>query len=315
MDMHRNAAGMVLSLLMIAGALSPDALLKVRAQDVATDLVLVCPAREEQIAIRERTRLLAAVPVGVAITALPQQPAQELPEGTNFVLSLDHLTLAAGTETKSRRTVGPTLFLVQDGTMAVIDSGRPRQPVGHPGFGPGESVLVERTHLVKLQNTGDEAGSILLLGLLPPKGKLPIGPFGAPANIWIPFPEEREQLIHRQMLSGEIGGLPREETLLFAACLHWTDPAAEITAPRYPGPVGLLVLRGQVLVNETERIGAGICWLSPSYASPRIRAGEQAPDIVLFGALKSNAQPETAAGGSDASASLDWAGLSPTDET
>ena len=313
MNNRRNAAVIVLSLLLIAGA--APALPAVQAQDVATDLAALCPAREEPIAIGERPQALTAVPDGIAITALAHHSAMQLPEGTAFVLSLDHLTLAAGNETKTRRTVGPTLFLVQDGTMAVIDNGRARQLVAHPGSEPSESALVERNHLVKLQNTGDDAGRVLLLGLLPPEGQLPIGPFGQPASIWIPFPEEREQLTHRQMLSGEISGLAREETALFAACLHWTNPAAEIPATRYPGPVGVLVLRGQALVNDTARIGAGQCWLSPSYASLRIRAGEPALDLVFFGALRTSAQPQIAAGESDATASLDCAGPTATDGT
>ena len=313
MNRRRNAAVIVLSLLLIAGAV--PGLPNVRAQDVATDLATICPVREEPIAIGERPQLLAAVPAGIAVTALAHHAAVQLPEGTAFVLSLDHLTLATGTETKTRRTGGPTLFLVQDGTVAVFDSGRPRHPAGRPGFAPGESVLVERNRLVKLQNTGDEAGSVLLLGLLPPEGQVPIGPFGAPASIWIPFAEEREQLAHRQMLSGEIGGLAREETLLFATCLHWTDPAAEIAAWRYPGPVGVLVLRGQALVNDTERLGAGSCWLSPSYTSLRVRAGAQAPDIVLFGAVRTAAQPQPGTDGSDAPTSLDCVGPTATDVT
>jgi hypothetical protein len=256
-----------------------------------------------------------AVPPEITVTALADHPAQELPEGTEFVLSLDRLTLAPGKETKSRRTVGPTLFLVEEGTMAVIDSGHARQPAGRPGFIPGESVLVERNRLVKLKNAGNESGSVLLLGLLPPEGQLPIGPFGAPAHIWIPFPEEREQLIHQQMLAGEVGALAREQTQLFLSCMHWTDPASEIAPARYPGPVGLLVLRGQALVNETERIGAGTCWLSPSYTSLRIRAGEQTPDIIFFGALSSSGQPQTAADSSDASSSLGCTGPVVADDT
>jgi hypothetical protein len=312
MDNRRNAAVIMLSAILITAAIPAIVHAGTQAPDTATDLAGVCQAGEKPIEIGERPQLLAAVPAGIEVTALAHHLAAQLPEGTDFVLSLDYLKLVTEKETKSRRTVGPTLFLVDDGTMAVIEGGHPRQPAGRPGFGPGESVLVEQNRLVKLKNSGDEA-SVLVLGLLPPEGQLPISPFGAPASIWIPFTEEREQLTHRQMLSGEIGALAREETLLFAACLHWSDPASEIAPMRYPGPVGLLVLRGQVVVNETERIGAGSCWLSPSYASPRIRAGEQAPDIIFFGALRTSAEPQLATGGSDDSASLECADPTATD--
>jgi hypothetical protein len=151
-------------------------------------------------------------------------------------------------------------------------------------------VLVERNRLLELQNHGSESASTLLLGLLRPEGQLPIGPvFGAPAALWVPYPEEQEQISHRQVVIGEIGGLAREETILFAACLRWTDPSAEVVSTTYPGPVGLLVLRGQALVNEVDRLNAGDCWLSPSYSPLRIRAAEGAPEVLLFGALRESA--------------------------
>jgi hypothetical protein len=314
-DIRPTAAVIVIWAIVIAGAPSTAAHTRAQAQDSAAELAAVCPAREESIPIEERPQLLAAVPAEVAVTALAHHSAMQLPEGTDLVLSLDRLTLAAGQETKSRRTVGPTLFLVEEGTIAVIDSGRARHPVGRLGSGPSESVLVERNRLVKLKNTGNEPGSVLLLGLLPPEGQLPIGAFGTPAHIWIPFPEEREHLVHRQMLASEIGALAREETLLFVTCMHWTDPASEIVPARYPGPVGLLVLRGQVVVNDTDSISAGMCWLSPSYTSLRVRAGEHAPDIVLFGALQPPAQPQIGAGGTDVSSSLDCTGPIGADDT
>ena len=308
--MHRTATVIVLSSVLIAGALPAIAHTSAQAQDVGTDLATMCPARAESIDLGDRPQLLVAVQSGIAVSALAHHSTVQLPEGTDFVLSLDRLTLTPGTEMKSRRIAGPTLFLVEEGTVAVIDSGHARQPAGRPGFEPGESVLVDQNRLVKLQNNGNEPGSVLLLGLLPPEGQFPIGAFGAPAHIWIPFPEEREQLTHRQMLSGEISGLAREETLLFAACLHWTDSASEMTPMNYPGPVGFLVLRGQAVVNETEHIGAGSCWLSPGFTPLRIRAGEPAPDILLFGALRTSARPQIGTEGSEASPSLDCAGPS-----
>jgi hypothetical protein len=308
-DIRYTATVIVIWAAVIAGAPSTAAHTQAPAQDSGTDLASICVAGEEAVQLGNRPQLLAAVPPEITVTALANHPAQELPEGTEFVLSLDRLTLAPGTEMKSRRIAGPTLFLVEEGTVAVIDNGH-AQPAGRPGFVPGESVLVERNRLVKLHNNGNEPGSVLLLGLLPPEGQFPIGAFGAPPLIWVPFLEEREQLTHRRMLSGEIGGLAREETLLFAACLHWTAPASEMTPMNYPGPVGLLVLRGQVVINETERIGAGSCWLSPSDTPLRIRAGEPAPDILLFGALRTSAQPQMGTEGSEASSSLDCAGPS-----
>jgi hypothetical protein len=203
---------------------------------------------------------------------------------------------------------------VEAGTVAVVDGGYARQPAGRPGLDPGESVLVEQDRLVKLENPGREAGSVLVLGILPPEGQLPIGPFGEPANIWIPFSEEQEHLTHRQMLSGDVGALARADTRLFAACLQWTDPTAEIVPARYPGPVGLVVLRGQLVVNEATRLDAGMCWLSAGFEILDLRAGDQPPAVVLFGALPIAAQPRLADGASDpASPALACAGPTTAD--
>ena len=264
-----------------------------RAQSLETDLSTICPLPPTPTVSVERFAVLAAVADAIAVTALAVQPAEQLPEGTDFALSLDRVTIEARTETKYRRTVGPTLFLVQEGILDVIDSGRPRALAARPGVSSGASTLVERNRLVKLRNQSDQQTRVLLLGLLPPAGSLPIGAT-PPESIWVDFPEERERLTHDRMLSAGVGALAREETLLFAACLHWTESTAEVAPTRYPGPVGVLVLRGQALVNRTARINAGECWVSPGFSPLQIGAGEQPPALVFFGAVKSTAQPQSA---------------------
>ena len=276
---------------------------------MATDLATICPAEEEPIEIGERPQSLLLCRLGSRVTALAHHPALQLPEGTDFVLSLDHLTLAAGNGDEVASHRRSNAFLGRRGHGG---GDRQRAMPGNrqvaPDLVPGESVLVERNRLVKLENNGNEPGSVLLLGLLPPEGQLPIGPFGAPANIWIPFPEEREQLTHRQMLSGEIGGWRARRRCSSRHACTGPTPAAEIAPTRYPGPVGFwccVARPGQR--NRAHRCGqtAG----SPQ-ASRRcdIRAGEQAPDIVLFGALRTSAAAADRPEGSDASSSLDCAG-------
>ena len=296
-------ATLIALLTLLSGTAIPAVRSSAQERSSAAELGSLCAVQHEPIARDEQPALLAAIPAGVAVTAFAQQGAEHLPQGTDLTLSLDLVTVAADTETLSRVPVGPTLFLVEEGTVAVTDNGRERQPIGRPGSVAGESVLVEQDRIVKLANHGDTRASVLVFGVLPPVGQLPIGPF-EPAHFWIPFPEEREVLTHRQMLSAEIGALAREETLLFAACLHWSDSSAEIAPMRYPGPVGLLVLHGQAMINDVKRVGAGDCWIFPAYSALRVRAGEQLPDIVLFGALRSSMQPQPDISSGEASPSL-----------
>jgi hypothetical protein len=312
MNARKTAMTLVMTLALAGGTL-PLTAPGSTAQDLASDLGATCPVPEGSAQSQERPSFLAAVPDGIAVTALAQHLAQQLPEGTEFEIALDQLSLPDEAAINDRRTAGPTLFLVQGGTIAVIDNGRARHDPGLPGLAAGESVLVERNRLVDLENASGGQAVALVLGILPPEGRLPIGAFGEPAIIWIPILGEGEQHAHRQMALGSIGALAHEETLVFAACLHWTDAAAEIAPTSYPGPVGLLVLRGQALVNGTHRVGAGGCWLAPAFTPLSIGAGEAETDVVLFGAWKSSAQPHPSDQANVEAQSLDCEGPSGDD--
>ena len=307
MNARQTAISVAMTLALATGALpfsAPDS----SAQGATEGWGAPCPAPEGSSTSLERPSFLSAVPDGVAVTALAQHLAQQLPEGAEFVLALDHLALPEQAAINDRRTAGPTLFLVQGGTIAVIDSGRARHDPGQAGLVTGQSVLVEHNRLVDLENASSGQAATLVLGILPPQGRLPIGAFGEPAVIWIPIPTQGEQHEHRQMVLASIGALAHEETLLFAACLHWTDAAAQVAPTSYPGPVGLLVLRGQAIVNGAHRVGAGRCWLTPPFTPLSIGAGEADTDIVLFGAWKSSAQPHPSDAVSGEAPSLDCEG-------
>ncbi len=309
MNARQMAVTAIMTLALAAGALPLTALDSMaQDHDLATDLGATCPVPEDSAQVLDHPPFLAAVPDGIAVTALAQHPAQQLPEGAEFEVALDQLSLPDQAAINDRRTAGPTLCLVQGGTIAVIDNGRATHAAGQVGLAAGESVLVERNRLVDLENASSGQAVALVLGILPPEGRLPIAAFGEPAIIWIPILSDGEQHAHRQMALGSIGALAREETLVFAACLHWTDSAAEIASTSFPGPVGLLVLRGQALVNGTHRVGAGGCWLAPPFTPLSIGAGGDATDIVLFGAWKSSAQPQPAGEVSADAPSLDCEG-------
>jgi hypothetical protein len=311
MNARQNALMIAITLVLATGTL-PLTTPSAKAQDTPDHLSATCPVPADSTQSPERPPFLAAVPEGVALTALAHHLAQQLPEGAEFELVLDQLALPEESAINDRRTAGPTLFLVQGGTIAVIDNGRARHAAGEEGLASGESVLVERNRLVDLENAGSGQAVALVFGVLPPEGRLPIGAFGEPAVIWIPIRSEGEQHEYRQMALGAIGALAHEETLLFAACLHWSDPAA-IAPTSFPGPVGVLVLRGQAMINGAHAVGAGGCWLAPPFTPLSIAAGEAGTDAVLFGAWKSSAQPHPADAVSADAPSLDCEGPSGED--
>jgi hypothetical protein len=311
MNVRQNALTIAITLVLATGTL-PLTTPSAKAQDTPDHLSATCPVPADSTQSPERPPFLAAVPEGVALTALAHHLAQQLPEGAEFELVLDQLALPEESAINDRRTAGPTLFLVQGGTVAVIDNGRARHAAGEEGLASGESVLVERNRLVDLENAGSGQAVALVFGVLPPEGRLPIGAFGEPAVIWIPIRSEGEQHEYRQMALGAIGALAHEETLLFAACLHWSDPAA-IAPTSFPGPVGVLVLRGQAMINGAHAVGAGDCWFAPPFTPISIAAGEAGTDAVLFGAWKSSAQPNPADAVSADAPSLDCEGPSGED--
>jgi hypothetical protein len=278
------AAALVVALLLLGTASVPIG---------ATDLSATCPPRGDAASSTILPAVPAELPAGIEVTALAACPALELPEGTEFNLAIERVTLNADVESKTRRTAGPVLYWVEVGTVDVFRNGRNQTLV------PGESLLVERNTLVKLRNESGESAQVLLVGLLPPKGQLPITAASDAPYTWNPLPEEHELIAHEELLVSGAGIVAREETLLFAACLNWTDAAAEMAERSYPGPVGVWVLRGQAVVNGSEQLSEGGNVLTGAYSPLRVQAGEQVPAVLMFGALAASglsaAPPDSAA--------------------
>ena len=247
-----------------------------------TGLSATCPVQSEMPGTEFQPAVPAAVPAGIEVTALAACPAHELPEGTEFNLAIERVTLNADVESKTRRTAGPVLYWVEAGAVAVFRNGRSQS------LSPGESVLIERNSLVKLRNDGREPEQVLLVRLLPPEGQLPISAANEAPYNWEPLPEEQDQIAHEELVVSGAGIVAREETLLFAACLNWTDAAAEMAEQSYPGPVGVWVLRGEAVVNGSEALREGGNVLTGAYAPLRVQAGEQVPAVLIFGALASS---------------------------
>ncbi len=259
----------------------------------ATDLSTTCPPRGDAASPANPPAVPAELPAGIEVTAVAACPALELPEGTEFNLAIERVTLYSEVESKTRRTAGPVLYWVEVGTVDVLRNGKNQTLV------PGESLLVERNTLVKLRNESGESAQIILVGLLPPKGQLPITAASDAPFSWDPLPDEKELIAHEELLVSGAGLVAREETLLFAACLNWTDAAAEMAERSYPGPVGVWVLRGQAVVNGSEALSEGGNVLTGAYSPLRVQAGEQVPAVLIFGALAasglSSAPPDSAA--------------------
>lgn len=234
--------------------------------------------------------ILDAVPDGVEVVSFAQQkPVGDVPTGTELLLTMDRLTVPAGAATNSRRTVGPTLLLTEDGTIGVFENGRLRD--GRQ-LAQGDSLLVESNRLVALRNDGSEPASVLLLSIEPPQSPTVSVSESSRAYYFPPGqdididrdPDLDAGLVQQQLALIETGPLPPATWSLTLVCLRWTEAETEPLTIGFGAPVLILVLRGEALVDG-ESLKAGMCLPSPASVDIDVEAGGELPDVLLFGLL------------------------------
>jgi hypothetical protein len=260
---------------------TPTGALVHKSELAVTGPITVCRTASVGVSEAQRPEFLAAMPNGIKITAIAIGTAQPSAGETVLELRLDEIALSGNAQTKTTRMPGPTLFWIQESTVELRDNGHARHAPGESELGPGTSILVEANHLVQLRNFTKEPVRVLVLTEQPvTSGHFP----GGPVNMWAPM-DAAGEVSARNLARAEIGDLPDSEPVLFIACLSWTGSRADVGPAHYAGPVGLLVLRGEVLVNEVERLGPGACWISLGLEPFRLQSRTGSADIVLFGAL------------------------------
>ena len=241
------------------------------------------------------------------MVVLADQQTEDWPlRASGLILTLRHLDLDPGAASESRRAEGPLLFYVETGSVGISINSQMAY------FEAGASVLVQRSQRYVLRNASEAPASLLRVQVVPPGEETEVS-YGEPVDV---RREDRESppgppfIDSRLLLTGEIPAI-EGRTHLILGCVSWSDPAADPGDVAHPGPVGYLVLRGQMLVGETGSRGAGECVVFQAQVPHRLRAGEPPPVVLVVAAMPDGAQlwgaPAIGAGSQAAATRLKFA--------
>ena len=251
-----------------------------------------------------RTTLMtpaAGLPSGLEVAILADQPTEDWPpRASGLILTLRHLTLDPGSASESRRAEGPLLFYVETGNVGISINGVMDY------FSAGTGVLVQRNQRYVLRNASQAPASMLRVQVVPPGEETEVGGYGGSVDV---RQEDRESppgppyIDSRLLLTGEIPAI-QGRTHLLLGCLSWSDPAADPAEIAHPGPVGYLVVRGQMLVGKTSSRMAGECAGFQAREPHRLRAGSPPPVVLVVTVMPDGSRlwtTENVGEGSDAS--------------
>jgi hypothetical protein len=188
-----------------------------------------------------------------------------------------------------RIATGPGLIWVRQGGILMSVRGELAQ------LSRGDRVVVYDGWHFELEADGDLARvSFLWLESPPPTttvnddGASGVGTISQPSgrpSFWIQnnSAADREAGIDTWKLAyAPAGVIPEGEVRAFLGFLTWTQSDSEFVLDANPGPTGLYVTSGSVVVNGRTRLDQFECALSPGGASLRIE-GDVETQILLFG--------------------------------
>ena len=258
----------------------------VLAQDAEMNGLSACQSAPEvngsEQLLDPESALTVDMPPGLALAVLADTATDQWPPfARGLVMTVRHLTLDPGVTAASRQTQGPLLFYIETGSVALSINGQPQT------FDRGETVLIERGQNYQIRN--DDAANpatVLRLQIVPP-GKETQVARGDLADVrddeqeFIPGPPF---ILSRLLLTAEMPAL-EGLTHLILGCLTWSDEAPDNGETSHPGPVGLLVLEGQLLVGDSGSLAAGQCVVFQPRTPHRLRAGSPSPVILVVGAV------------------------------
>jgi quercetin dioxygenase-like cupin family protein len=222
--------------------------------------------------------LTNGLPTSVALTVLGTGQAAHLPKPPAR-LQLTYLTLAPGAGADSRQTVGPILFYVVEGRITLYVGGKP-QTLEH-----GESVLIQLGEIYAVINDGGAPATLLRLAVAPRDAvDQPVSVVVTPPPLLLtPVPPPTGTLLFR----AEVQDHPLTSARLFLICLRWYSPGSESGNYRYPGPVGVRVVSGELTVDGTRQIPESGCALLEANATHRLQSADAPPVVLMFGAIPS----------------------------
>ena len=232
--------------------------------------------------LASESALTVEMPPGLALAVLADTATDQWPPfARGLLMTVRHLTLDPGVTAASRQTQGPLLFYIETGSVGLSINGQPQT------FDRGESVLIERGQNYQIRNDDPvNPARVLRLQIVPP-GKETQVARGDLADVrddeeeFIPGPPFIQS---RLLLTAEMPAL-EGLTHLILGCLTWSDQAADTGETSHPGPVGLLVLEGQLLVGDSGSLAAGQCVVFQPQVLHRLRAGSLSPVILVVGAV------------------------------
>jgi quercetin dioxygenase-like cupin family protein len=261
---------------------------RVRAQAADSAVPVACSPTDGQFGGGGQSTLPSALgeglPEGVELTVLAAHATEQWPAfAESLVMTIRRLDLVPGAVTEIRRTQGPLLFYVESGSVALSVNGR-MQPQS-----PGVATLVQTGQHYLLRNEAAAPATILRLALVPPDEETTVGR-GEIAQVIDTGDEitaSPGMVESRLLLRADVPTMSGPAHL-FLACLSWRYPEDDPGETAHPGPVGYVVLEGQLLVGEAGTLNAGDCTLFPSQSPRRLRAGDPPPTLLMFGAVPSD---------------------------
>jgi len=91
---------------------------------------------------------------------------------------------------------------------------------------------------------------------------------------------------------------------LLLACAAWTAPPDPGTAASFPGPMGVRIVSGTLLLGGDRKIGETGCTIIASGQLLSAGADDQAPSGILFGLLPAGADLWQPVGGGSSTSSV-----------
>ena len=227
----------------------------------------------------------APLPAGVTLALLGGGAVDATAAGP-ATIRLERLTLPAGAPVEAKPLPGPQLLVVETG--ALVLAGIP-ELAGR--YGAGGQALVPADRAYALRNESDQPARLLRLRLVP--DPLPAAPAAASPVLASPIAGGASA----DVLLAAVVRVPRGPASLVLARVTW-EPGADVGTRIYPGPVGLVVESGTLIVagptGEPLRLGAGGSMVAPAYTAHQARNGGPEPVSALAVAILPAAPPRAA---------------------
>ncbi|MBA2596539.1 MAG: hypothetical protein H0V00_07935 [Chloroflexia bacterium] len=281
----RRYAVLVVMLFTAMVAASGHAVDQTLARTKSGDMPTICQtfAADAQTSSPPIDSTLAdGLPPGLALDVLADRATTHWPEfARGLVLTIRQLSLKPDAVSAMRRTEGPLLFYVASGTAGVSVNGQTET------YAAGGAVLVETGQNYLLRNDAPDPAILLRLALAPPDEETTVSNKGGVAQV---LPGDLEVAADAGAIESLMLATADIPTLdgaahLFIGCLSWTDPHVEPGVGSYPGPVGLWVLDGRLLVGDAQTLERNETTVFQSEAPRRLRAGDPPPVVLMFGVI------------------------------